>query len=91
MTLHSWAGLGLAAGPIEKLVSTLQGDPKRKKTLHRWLDAKVLIIDEVSMLAGDYFTKLDQAAQALRKDLSPFGGIQIILAGDVRRVHCNNA
>jgi hypothetical protein len=38
---------------------------------------KVLIIDEVSMLSGDLFDKLDYIAQKIKTNTKPFGGIQV--------------
>ena len=40
------------------------------------------VIDEVSMLDGDLFTKLDAIAQSIRSNTRPFGGLQLILVGD---------
>lgn len=49
---------------------------------YRWKVAKCLVIDEVSMLSGDLFEKLEFIARSIRKNALPFGGIQIILCGD---------
>lgn len=42
-----------------------------------------IVIDEVSMLRVDLFDALNQRLQELRKSHEPFGGIQIILIGDL--------
>jgi ATP-dependent DNA helicase PIF1 len=42
----------------------------------------VLIIDEVSMVDGELFDKLEQIARALRGNGRPFGGIQLVVTGD---------
>jgi ATP-dependent DNA helicase PIF1 len=42
----------------------------------------VLIIDEISMLDGELFTKLEALARIIRKNEEPFGGIQLVLVGD---------
>jgi len=55
----------------------LKGRAKR-----RWLQCRVLVIDEISMISGDLFTKVEAVARAVRKDDRPFGGIQIIICGD---------
>jgi ATP-dependent DNA helicase PIF1 len=49
---------------------------------NRWRDAKVLVIDEISMLGGDLFAKLEEVARRMRKNPLPFGGIQVIACGD---------
>ena len=46
-------------------------------------DAQVLVIDEISMLDGRLLDKLDSLARNVRsRPAEPFGGIQLILAGD---------
>jgi ATP-dependent DNA helicase PIF1 len=43
----------------------------------------VLIVDEVSMLDGDLFDKLEAIGAACSKrKAAPFGGVQLILCGD---------
>ena len=48
----------------------------------RWRKARVLIIDEISMVDGRYFEKMNTLACYARRSNRPFGGIQIIVAGD---------
>jgi ATP-dependent DNA helicase PIF1 len=43
---------------------------------------KVLIMDEVSMVDGDLFDKLEQIARTIRNNGRPFGGIQLVITGD---------
>ncbi|KNE91484.1 hypothetical protein PSTG_15081 [Puccinia striiformis f. sp. tritici PST-78] len=50
--------------------------------LKRWQSVDVLIIDEVSMIDGEFFDKLNQLAKRFRCNIDPFGGIQLILTGD---------
>ncbi len=41
------------------------------------------MVDEVSMLDGRFFSKLDGVARSVRNcPNKPFGGIQLVLAGD---------
>ena len=44
---------------------------------------KVLIFDEISMVRSDYFEMMNKICQAVKHNQSPFGGIQIILVGDM--------
>ncbi|KAF5384756.1 hypothetical protein D9757_006264 [Collybiopsis confluens] len=97
-TIHSWAGIGLGDDEVDKYVGKFRGNKKFRNVRDRWFDVKALIIDEserlgqltgnisdptaVSMLDGDLFDKLEFIARELRKDASPFGGIQLILSGD---------
>lgn len=79
-TLHSWAGIGLGEGTVLELVRHIR---IRKKYKQRWIDTKILIIDEISMMDDELFDKLDQIGRKVRGDyLRPFGGLQIILSGD---------
>jgi len=78
-TLHSFGGIKLGAAPAQRLaVEILQS----KKTLQKWLDCKVLIVDEVSMIDSELFEKLDTIGQIVRENNQPFGGIQLVLVGD---------
>ena len=44
--------------------------------------AQVLIIDEVSMISAELFHLLEVHMRQLRHNDQPFGGVQLILAGD---------
>jgi ATP-dependent DNA helicase PIF1 len=78
-TLHSWAGIGLGTGSIENLVSKIQ---KNKFTKAVWKKTDILVVDEVSMLSLKLFTILNEIGKAVRGNGKPFGGIQLIFAGD---------
>jgi ATP-dependent DNA helicase PIF1 len=79
VTLHSFAGIGLGKGPVEDLVKKIRRNPKAK---HRWMRTKVLIVDEVSMVDGDLYDKLEAVARRIRNNGRPFGGIQLVITGD---------
>ncbi|KAG0148478.1 hypothetical protein CROQUDRAFT_654749, partial [Cronartium quercuum f. sp. fusiforme G11] len=78
-TIHSFAGIGLATETPDLLVSKVR---KNRKAAARWLRTKVLIIDEISMVDGELFDKLAYIAQKLKRSDKPFGGIQLVIAGD---------
>lgn len=44
---------------------------------------EVLVIDEVSMLRPDMLDAIDSSLQAARGDTRPFGGVQVVLVGDL--------
>ncbi|MEK7190127.1 MAG: AAA family ATPase, partial [Patescibacteria group bacterium] len=44
--------------------------------------ARVLIIDEVSMLSAETLAIIDVICREIKRDPQPFGGLQIILVGD---------
>ena len=79
VTLHSFGGIGLGKEPAEQLVKKIKRNMKAK---NRWLRTKVLIIDEISMVDGDLFDKLEAVARAIRNNARPFGGIQLVVTGD---------
>jgi ATP-dependent DNA helicase PIF1 len=78
-TLHSFAGIGLGKEPATELLKKIRRNPKTKQ---RWIRTRVLIIDEVSMIDGDLFDKLEHVARIVRNNGSPFGGIQLVVTGD---------
>lgn len=79
VTLHSFAGIGLGKEPAEDLVKKIRRNMKAKQ---RWMRTKILIIDEVSMVDGELFDKLEQIARTIRNNGRPFGGIQLVITGD---------
>jgi len=79
ITIHSFAGIGIGTLPKEDYVKIIT---RNKPTLKKWQSAKVLIIDEVSMLGADLLDILEYVARQVREDDSLFGGIQVVLCGD---------
>lgn len=55
---------------------------KSTAAMDRWNKAKVLIIDEVSMLNIEVFELLDSIARSAREVDAPFGGLHVIVVGD---------
>lgn len=78
-TLHSFGGISPSTYDVRKLLSYIR---KSKKSVSRWRQVKVLIVDEVSMMAPELLDVLDEIAQTLRGNKLPFGGIQLVLTGD---------
>lgn len=80
MTIHSWSGIGikdsLSSADLEKLLTK-----SRLKT--RFAKTKVLIIDEISMLHGARLDLVDQVCRAFKDESKPFGGLQVVLCGDL--------
>jgi len=77
-TLHSFAGIGSGNAVISKCVELA----KRSTVAKQWKKCKHLIIDEVSMVDGNYFKRLEHVARQVKNNDKPFGGIQLILTGD---------
>jgi ATP-dependent DNA helicase PIF1 len=78
-TLHSWSGIKLAKGDIERVVYSVS---KNKFAAKEWRSIKVLIIDEVSMMSKKIFDILDLIGKSIKHNQRPFGGIQLIFTGD---------
>ena len=55
--------------------------PKPKLDLFKNLD--LLIIDEISMVRADLFDAIDHALRFARRSQLPFGGVQVLLIGDL--------
>jgi ATP-dependent DNA helicase PIF1 len=79
VTLHSYGGIGLGKEDVPALVKKIKRNQKAK---NRWLRTKILIIDEISMVDGDLFDKLEGIARAMRNNGRAFGGIQLVITGD---------
>ena len=80
ITLHAFAGIGLANGIIEQVVDKVI---KNRHKRPNWHKIDILIVDEVSMLSLKIFKILDLIGRSIKKKPHiPFGGIQIIFSGD---------
>lgn len=77
-TIHRALGTKLAGH--EKHVKSAWPHPKVADNL-RYLDT--LIVDEVSMLSGDYLGMMNYWLQKVRDSDEPFGGVQVVLVGDL--------
>lgn len=79
MTIHAWSGVG-----IKKVLTPRDLDEiaTREKVVKRVKSAKVLVIDEISMLDGRVLDAVDMATRAIRQSKDPFGGLQVIVVGD---------
>ncbi len=59
-TIHSFAGVGLAAGRAEELAKRVWFNRVARK---HWQDVAVLVIDEGSMVSDELFDKLEYVAR----------------------------
>jgi len=79
MTLHSWSGIGinesLSRADIDRIAS-------KEHIAKKIAKAKVLIIEEVSMLSAATFEMADSICREVRRVNRPFGGLTVILVGD---------
>jgi len=75
-TISKLLGLGLATTPDDFLSVNIE---RAEKNLHGITD---LVIDEISMVSGDFLELIDQVMQEATGKSEPFGGIRLILGGD---------
>ncbi|OJA18310.1 hypothetical protein AZE42_09348 [Rhizopogon vesiculosus] len=64
-TVHSWAGIGLGQEDAKRLGGKFLGQPKFEQVRVRWQSVDTLVIDEVSMIDGKLFDKLEAIARIL--------------------------
>lgn len=78
-TLHSWSGIRLCKGPRDKIIA---GVIKNKYAIAMWKKAKILVVDEVSIMSEKIMEVCDDIGRVVRKINRPFGGIQLVFSGD---------
>ncbi len=79
VTIHSWLGFkpgSMSYFDIEKLT-------KNKELIDKYQSTEVLIIDEVSMMNAMFLDQINIICQKLRRNSKSFGGLQIVLVGDL--------
>lgn len=80
MTLHAWSGIGIADRMTPELLDAIANKEHVAKRMQK---AKVLVIDEVSMLSASVLSMVDEVAREVRHDPEhAFGGLQVVLVGD---------
>lgn len=79
MTIHSWSGIGIKDTLAKADIQRIKELPHYAKRIKK---ARVLIIDEVSMLDGKIFSLVDRVCQGVRESADPFGGLQVVCVGD---------
>lgn len=79
ITIHSWSGIGardtLSRYDLDHIASN-------KKVVDKVRKARVLIIDEISMLDGKVLDMVNAITKTVRQSGEPFGGLQLICVGD---------
>ncbi len=79
-TIHRFCGIGTGEKSVDELFKKIMQNPKTKK---RYLQTRVLMIDEISMMSPELFDKIDLLFRRVRRQNIPFGGIQLIISGDL--------
>ncbi len=78
-TIHSWSSMGIKDFMSEKdLKKIVKNEEKRE----RIKSAKVLIIDEISMIDAGRLDLVDAICRYVKNPFMPFGGLQVVMCGD---------
>jgi ATP-dependent exoDNAse (exonuclease V) alpha subunit len=78
-TFHSFFGLGILEGGVEKTVEKASGD---KRVGARLRKMEGFVLDEVSMIPGPVLNAAEQICRTVRKNSLPWGGARVIAVGD---------
>jgi hypothetical protein len=79
LTIHSWSGIGINEHLSEQMLDLIASKEHVARRINK---AKVLIIDEVSMLSGEVLEMADRVVREVKRSELPFGGMQVVLVGD---------
>ena len=79
MTIHSWSGIGIHTELTDDEVRRIAENRYVAKRIRK---ARVLIIDEISMLDGRILSLVERVCRKAKKLGLPWGGLQVVLVGD---------
>ncbi len=78
-TIHSWSGIGIKNQLSHNDLRLMRTKKYLMKNIEK---THVLIIDEISMLHRNQIDMINQALKFMRNSAQPFGGMQVVFAGD---------
>lgn len=78
-TIHSWSGIGVRRDLTEYDLDHIS---QNRRVVGRVQNARILIIDEVSMLSARTLSMVDAVCKEIRRNRQSFGGLQVVLVGD---------
>lgn len=79
VTIHSRSWIGIKDNLTDHDIDLIAQKEPVYKNISK---AKVLIIDEISMLSANMLDNVDRVCKSIRRDRRPFGGLQVVLCGD---------
>ncbi|MBU6426756.1 AAA family ATPase [Patescibacteria group bacterium] len=79
VTIHSWSGIGVKDQLSDWDIDEIS---QREKLSARINAAKVLVIDEISMLHHYQLDMVNRVLKSVRNSPEPFGGLQAVVCGD---------
>lgn len=84
VTLHSFFQLPFGPRTPESPFEQKQALNNRKISVIKTLE--LLVIDEISMVRADLLDSVDQVLRRYRRNNKPFGGVQLLLIGDMQQL-----
>lgn len=85
VTIHSFFQIS----PAPYIPGTQAGDNKysfSKQKLRVIRSMDLLVIDEISMVRADLLDAIDNALRKYRRNPAPFGGVQLLMIGDLQQL-----
>lgn len=79
VTIHSWIGIGIKDYLNKSDIREIAEKQHIKKKVR---DAKVLVIDEISMLHHFRLDLVDAVLREIKNSPEPFGSLQVVFCGD---------
>ncbi len=79
MTIHAWSGLGVRDSLSDYDIEDLE---ERQYLWKRFERAKILIVDEVSMLHHFRLDLVEKIVRSFKRNNEFFGGLQVVFCGD---------
>ncbi len=79
ITIHSWSGIG-ARDVLDQY--GLDAIASNEKVVKRIKKARVLVLDEISMLDGRVLDMVEVVCRTVKQKGEAFGGMQVIVVGD---------
>ncbi len=78
-TIHSWSGIGIGKNLSVRDIDAIASNEWVAKRIDR---ARVLVIDEISMLDGSTLLAVDRVCREVKRTSLSFGGLQVVFVGD---------
>jgi GTPase SAR1 family protein len=79
MTIHSWSGIGIKNILDKYDLDKIASNEYVSKRIRR---AKVLVIDEISMLSSGTLSMVEAVCREVKQNSDAFGGLQVVFVGD---------
>ncbi len=80
VTIHSFLGIGIGFGDYKNWLNFACRNRPKFNFLRT---VKTLIVDECSMISAEFLNNMDKYLSTVRRNNKPFGGVQLILVGDM--------